>query len=150
MQKLFMKKEERIEKNGQVSEWLKQWVLWCPPEKREKEKRMTYVFLQSWFQVSIERDVFKEHSRIRIATIYFHHSTHMHILIWLYDLTLFGSKVWLYNICIVSMLFHALINSHELYISLSAGRRHNIILCLGEDPQIPHIWETWECHARNL
>ena len=24
---------------------------------------------------------------------------------------------------------------------------HNIIHCLGEDPQIPHIWETWECHT---
>jgi hypothetical protein len=37
------------------------------------------------------------------ATIYIHHiCTHMHILIWLYDLTLFGSIVWLYNICFAS------------------------------------------------
>jgi hypothetical protein len=74
----------------------------------------------------------------------------MHILIWLYDSTLFGSEVWLYNICIASMLFHALINSDELHISPSEGRRHNIIHCLGEDPQIPHIWETWKCHTMNL
>jgi hypothetical protein len=102
------------------------------------------------FPVSNERYVFKEQSRIRIVTIYIYHSAHMHILIWLYDSTLFGSEVWPYNICIVSILFHALTNSHELYISLSAGRRHNIIHFLGEDPQIPHIWEIWECHAMNL
>jgi hypothetical protein len=102
------------------------------------------------FLVSNERYVSKEQSRIRIAAIYFHHSSHMHILIWLYDSTFFAFEVWLYNICIASVLFHALINSHELHISLSVGRRHNIIPCLGEDPQIPHIWETWEHHTMNL
>ena len=30
------KKNKRDEKNGQVFEILKQWVLRCPPEKREK------------------------------------------------------------------------------------------------------------------
>jgi hypothetical protein len=40
--------------------------------------KIVHVLLQKYFQVSKERYVFKEHSRIRIATIY---STHMHILI---------------------------------------------------------------------
>ena len=37
MQKLFIKnreEERRIEKNGQVSEVLKQWILKCPREKK--------------------------------------------------------------------------------------------------------------------
>jgi hypothetical protein len=46
------------------------------------------------FQVLNKRYVSKEHSRIMKATIYIyiHHSTHMHILIWLYDLTLFDPR----------------------------------------------------------
>jgi len=40
MQKIFIKKrreeERRIEKNGQVSKVLKQWVLRCPPEKKDE------------------------------------------------------------------------------------------------------------------
>ena len=89
MQKLFIKKEEK-------------------KEKKEMNK-IAHTFLQSCFRVSKERYIFDEHSRIRLSTIYIHHtSTHMHILIWLYDLTLFGSEVWLYNICIASMLFHAI------------------------------------------
>ena len=105
--KVIHKKERDKKKNGQVFKLLKQWVLRCPPEKKKKKmNKIARVFLQSCFQLSNERYVFKEHSRIRLATIYIHHtSTHMHILIWLYDLTLFGSEVWLYNICIASMLF---------------------------------------------
>ena len=88
--------------------YLKQWVLRCPPKKKRNMNKIAHVFLQSCFQVLKDRYVFKEHSRIRLATKYIHHTTtHMHILIWLYDSTLFGSEVWLYNICIASMLFHA-------------------------------------------
>jgi hypothetical protein len=36
MQKLFIKKEN--EKNGQMSELSKQWVLRCPPERKEKKR----------------------------------------------------------------------------------------------------------------
>ena len=114
MQKLFMKRKKqrekgkkRWEKMDKCPRYWKQWVLRCPPKKREKMNKIAYVFLQSCFQVSQERYVFKEHSRIRLTTIYIHHtSTHMHIMIWLYGLTLFGSEVWLYNICIASMFFH--------------------------------------------
>ena len=81
------------------------------------------MFSCKYFQVSKERYAFKEHSRIRLATIY---STHMHILIWLYDSTLFGSVVWLYNICIASMLSSCNYHSYELHISISYRRRKGI------------------------
>jgi hypothetical protein len=106
MQKLFIKKKA-LEKMDKCSRYLKQWVLWSSPEEKREMNKIAHVFLQSCFQVSKERYVFKEHSRIRLATKYIHHiSTHMHILIWLYDSTLFGFEVWLYNICIANMLFH--------------------------------------------
>ena len=103
------KKRKRWEKMDKCPRYLKQWVLRCPPEKKEeKMNKIPYVFFQSCFQVSKDRYVFKEHSSIRLATKYIHHtSTHMHILIWLYDSTHFGSEVSLYNICIASMLFQA-------------------------------------------
>jgi hypothetical protein len=94
--------KERIEKNGQVSEVSKQWVLWCPPRKKEKIK---HVFLHL-FPSSRERENFKEHSRIRISHHkYPPHFVHLHILIWLYDSTLFESIIWLYNICL-PVCFH--------------------------------------------
>ena len=79
MQKLFIKKwtsVRDIKNNGYSDARLKK-------EKRKKEmNKIAYVFLQKYLQVSKERYVFKEHSRIRLATIYIHHtSTHMHILI---------------------------------------------------------------------
>ena len=82
MQKLFIKKKE-IRKNGQMSELLKQWVLRCPPEKKKKKmNKIAPIFLQGCFQVSKERYVFKEHSRIRLATNYIQHTfIHMHNLI---------------------------------------------------------------------
>ena len=54
------------------------------PKKRKKEEmnKIAHVLLQKYFQVSKERYDFKEHSRIRLATIHIHHTTtHMHILI---------------------------------------------------------------------
>ena len=68
--------------------------------------RLHCVCEHSWY-ISSKRYVFKEQSRIRLATIYIyppHISIHMHILILLYDLTLFGSFAWPYNIYIASML----------------------------------------------
>jgi hypothetical protein len=95
-----------------------------------------------------KRDVFKEHSRIRLVTIYIPHtSIHMYKLIWLYDSTLFGSEVWLYNICIASMLFHAISTPMSSTISLVVGReRHNIIIALVRIHKYHIYWETWECH----
>jgi hypothetical protein len=65
--------------------YLKQWVLRCMLEKKKKKEmnKIAHVFLQSCFYVPKERYVFKEHSRIRLATIYMYppYSIHMHILI---------------------------------------------------------------------
>jgi hypothetical protein len=89
MQRLFIKKEEEkrekksIEKIDKCPRYLKLWVLQCPPEKKkEKMNKIAHVILQNCFQVSKGRYVFKEHSRMRLATINIHYtSTHMHILI---------------------------------------------------------------------
>ena len=63
-----------IENNGYSDARLK--------KKRENMNKIAHVVLQSCFQVSKERDIFKEHSRIRLVTKYIHRiSTHMHILI---------------------------------------------------------------------
>jgi hypothetical protein len=62
MQKLFIKKDKKkksIEKMD-VSEILKQWVLWCPPKKREEMNKIVHVFLQGCFQISKERYIFEE------------------------------------------------------------------------------------------
>ena len=62
--------------------YLKQWVHRCWLEKNKEMNKIAPIFLQNYFYVSKERYVFKEHSRIRLATKYIHHtSTHMHILI---------------------------------------------------------------------
>jgi hypothetical protein len=78
-----------------------------------------------------KRDIF---SRCKVelgsAIIYIHHiSTHIHILIWLYDLTLW-SIVWFYNICIARG--SSFLPTYELHVSLSSRerKRHNIIIAL--------------------
>ena len=62
MQKLFIKRKKEREKKrswekiDKCLRYLKQWVLWCPHEKREKEMdNIAHVFLQKDFQVSKER-----------------------------------------------------------------------------------------------
>jgi hypothetical protein len=73
----------------------------------------------------------------------------MHILIWLYDSTLFGSEVWLYNICFASMLFHAFSTPMRCTEALVVGReRHNIIATLVRIHKYHIYWETWECHIK--
>jgi hypothetical protein len=75
-------KEKALKKMDKCSRYLKQWILICPP-KKEKNK-IAHVFLQSCFQVLKDRYVFKEHGRIRLATIYIstpYTPIHMHILI---------------------------------------------------------------------
>ena len=63
MQKLFMKKS--IEKMDKCPRYWKQWVLRCPPKKK------------------MNKICFKEHSRIRITTIYiFHTHAHLDLRVW--------------------------------------------------------------------
>jgi hypothetical protein len=60
MPKLFMKKEERIEKMDKCPRYLKQWVLRCLPERKKEMNKIAHIFLQSCFQVLKERYIFKE------------------------------------------------------------------------------------------
>jgi hypothetical protein len=79
-----------------------------------------------------------------------HTSTHMHILIWLYNTTLFGFENWLYNICIASMLFHVLSIPMNSILALVVGRktRHNITIALVRIHKYHIYWEIWECHIK--
>ena len=122
--------------------WKKRWIRYP-------------MFSCNCFQVLNERYVFEEHSKIRLAIIYIYHiyihhtSIRMHILNWLYDLTLFGSKVWLYNICIASMLSSCNYHSYEHHISISYRRRKGItsFIALVRIHKYHICWETWECHT---
>ena len=74
--KVIHKKEKEMEKMGKCPRYWKQWILRCPPEKKKKKmNKIAHVLLQSCFQVSKERYIFKEQSRIRLATIYPHTHT---------------------------------------------------------------------------
>jgi hypothetical protein len=54
--------------------YLKQWVLRYPPEKMKKKEmnKIAHVLLQKISKLKRERDIFKEHCRIILATIYLH------------------------------------------------------------------------------
>ena len=55
----------------------KHGVLRCPPEKRERREmnKIAHVFLQMFFKFQTREICFKEHSRIRLATIYIYPHT---------------------------------------------------------------------------
>jgi hypothetical protein len=60
MQELFIKEKESIEKMDKCQRYLKQQVLRCPPEKREKKmNKIAHVFLQKCFKVSSKRYMFQ-------------------------------------------------------------------------------------------
>jgi hypothetical protein len=69
--------KKRVNKIDKCPRYLKQYngYSYACLRKKEKEEmnKIVHVFLQKYFQVSKERYVFKEHSRIRLATIYIHH-----------------------------------------------------------------------------
>ena len=98
----------------------KQWVLRCPPEKRKEMNKIAYVFLQNIFWVSKERYVFKEHSRIKLATIYIHTHAHLDLIVWLNSLWIRGLTLqYMYCKYALSCNFHF----YELHISLSCRKR---------------------------
>jgi hypothetical protein len=66
--------KKRRDKVDQCLRYLKQWVLSCLPKKRKKMNKDSPCSLVEIF--SSFKKVFKEQSRIRIATIYIH--THVH------------------------------------------------------------------------
>ena len=80
MQKLFIKKEEKKEKKVEkkwtsVQDILNNRYLDARLKKRRDINKIAHVFLQMF--PSFKREIsFKEHSRIRLATIYIHHIPH--------------------------------------------------------------------------
>jgi hypothetical protein len=51
------------------------------PSKKRDMNKIAYVLLQSCFLVLKEGYVFKEHSRIRLATIYIHTHAHLDLIV---------------------------------------------------------------------
>jgi hypothetical protein len=69
-----------------------------------------------------------------LATIYIHHtSAHMHILIWLYDLTIFALQVG-----------SSFLPTYELHIRLSSRKRktNNIFIALVRIHKYHIYWDT--------
>ena len=130
MQKLFMKRrkkrkrEKSVEKMDKCLRYIKQWVLRCPPKKEEMNK-IAHVFLQSCFQVSKERYVFKEQSSIRLATINIHHihpHTHAHL-----DLIVWLISRWIWGLTLQHMYckyaLSCFLPTYKLHISLNYRKR---------------------------
>jgi hypothetical protein len=124
------------------------------PAWKKKEREDSPCFLCKLFFNCHKRGMFlRSNIRIRfshhIYLSYIHHiPLHMHILIWLYDLTLFRFIVWLYNIWITSMLCLCFLHSYELHISLSCKRERYNIINVSVRIHKYHIYrEIWECHT---
>ena len=106
-------------KNGQVSEIFKIMGTLMPVWKKEMNK-IAHVLLQRYFQVSNERYVFKEHSRIRLSTIHIHTHAHFDLIVWLNFLWIQGLTLqYMYYKYALSCYFH----SYELHISLRCRKR---------------------------
>ena len=122
-----------MRKNGKVSEILKTMGTQMPAWKKEKMNKIAHVFLakllssfkwEIYFQASKERYVFKEHSRIRLATIYIHHIFHTHahldLIVWLNSLWIRGLTLqYMYYKYALSCYHH----SYELHISFSCRKK---------------------------
>ena len=84
MQKLFIKKRRKrkeLEKNGQVSEILKNNGYLDARLKNREMNKIAHVLLQKCFQVSKERYVFKKQSKIRLATSYINTRAHLDLIV---------------------------------------------------------------------
>ena len=123
----------------------------CVKKREEKMNKISHVFLQSCFQVLKERYVFKEQSRIRLATTYIyppyiHTHALLDLIVWLNSLWIRGLTLqYMYCKYALSYFFH----SYELHISFSYRKkeRHNITFALVTIHKYHIYWETWECHT---
>ena len=134
--KVIHKKKRKMRKNRQVSDIFKTMgTLMLAWKKKKKMNKIAHIFLQSCFQVSNERCVFKEHSRIRLATIYPYTCTSWFDCMTQLSLDLgFDFTIYALQAC------SSLLPTYELHISFSCRKRKAYYLyCLGEDPQISHI-----------
>ena len=116
--KRVLKKKKKMD--AKVSEISKTMGTQMPSWKKEKEmNKIAHVFLQNCFQVQKVRYDFKEHSRIRIATIYIHTHAHLDLIVWLNSLWIWGLTLQ-YMYCEYALYF---LPTYELHISLSCTKR---------------------------
>ena len=97
-----------------------------PAWKKMREiNKIAHVFLQKCFQFSKERYVFKEHSRIILASIYIHHIPHT-CTSWFHCMTqlsldpLFDFTIYALQVC------YSFLPTHKLHISFSCRKRKDI------------------------
>ena len=107
--------------------------------------KIAHVLLQKCFQVSKERHILKEHSRIRLPTIYPHTCTSWSD--YMTQLSLdprFDFTIYALQVCSGFLL------TYKLHISLSRRKRkrHNIFIALVRIHKYHIYWETWECHTK--
>jgi hypothetical protein len=130
-------------KNGHVSKWKK-------TRKGKNNNKNSPCFLAKFLSSKREIYSLRSKSRIRIShhiNTYPPYSIHMHILIGLYDFTLFGSIVWLYNILTAGMLFLVIATPMSFTISLSCRKRRHNIIDLVRIHKYHIYWEIWECQT---
>ena len=121
--KSYSKKEgkKRWEKMDKCPRYLKQWVLRCPPEKKEKEmNKIVHVLLQTFS--SFKREIcFQGESRIRLATIYPHTCTFLFDCMTQLSLDpRFDFTIYVLQVC------SSFLPTYELHISLSSRKRKGI------------------------
>ena len=101
--------------------------------------KIAHVFLQKFFKFQTTEICFKEHSRIRLATIYIYIYIHTHAHL---DLRVWHLSPWIlvltlqYMQCKYVFIFIPTWAPHKL---LELGKRRQSHQCLGEDPKIPYI-----------
>jgi len=128
----------------------KQWVLRCPPEKKEREesKREIMKIAQALAKIftSFKREMFLRR-KVELGFHYIHSTIYIHFIYpytctsWFDCMTrfsldpLFDFTTYALQVCMRCL------HTYELYISLSCRKRNaqHHYFCLGEDSQIPHI-----------
>ena len=123
-------KKREMRKNGKLSEILKTMGTQMPAwkkrrkEKREEMNRIAHVLLQGCFQIPTERYVFKEHSRIMLATIYIHHIHPYTCTFWFDCMTQLPLDLRFdFTILYCKYSLSSYLHSYELHISLSYRKR---------------------------
>ena len=115
----------------------------CPQgmsKKKEREKDSPHprkIKEKGWF---MKRSSYTTHKK------YIYITTHLHILIKVYDLFLFGSRLWLSNTSKASMPLYSYPELHINLIKWQEKRRQQH--CLGEDLKHKEWFERIICGAR--
>ena len=119
------KREKKLRKNGHksVRDIENNGYLDARLEKREKMNKIASVVLQKYFQVSKERYVFKEQSRIRLATTYIY-LIYPHTCTSWFDCMTHFSLSPLFDFTIHALqVCSSFLPTYELHINLSCRKR---------------------------